>query len=110
MRSSQPISGPNVKRCREDEKLLNSVLKPGMRGYVIDTRYQTATPTPKVIIGDRWCNSPILILYFLKMKSKGTGGFETESHYPQWRRIHKPIERLHSLLESLSKLVEGILI
>lgn len=48
MRSSQPHSGPNVKRCREDEKLLNSVLKPGMRGYIIDTRHQSATPTPKV--------------------------------------------------------------
>ncbi|XP_046643295.1 myotubularin-related protein 9-like [Daphnia pulicaria] len=88
MRSSQPHSGPNVKRCREDEKLLNSVLKPGMRGYIIDTRHQSTTPTPK---------------------SKGSGGFETESHYPQWRRIHKPIERLQSLLESLSKLVEACL-
>lgn len=48
MRSSQPHSGPNVKRSREDEKLLNSVLKPGMRGYIIDTRHQSATPTPKV--------------------------------------------------------------
>jgi hypothetical protein len=48
MRSSQPHSGPNVKRCREDEKLLNSVLKPGMRGYIIDTRHQSTTPTPKV--------------------------------------------------------------
>ncbi|KAK4029192.1 myotubularin-related protein 9 isoform X1 [Daphnia magna] len=88
MRSSQPPSGPNVKRCREDEKLLNSVLKPGMRGYIIDTRHQSTTPTPK---------------------SKGSGGFEIESHYPQWRRIHKPIERLQSLLESLSKLVEACL-
>lgn len=49
MRSSQPPSGPNVKRCREDEKLLNSVLKPGMRGYIIDTRHQSTTPTPKVL-------------------------------------------------------------
>lgn len=48
MRSSQPLSGPSVKRCREDEKLLNSILKPGMRGYIIDTRHQSATPTPKV--------------------------------------------------------------
>lgn len=48
MRSSQPLSGPSVKRCREDEKLLNSILKPGMRGYIIDTRHQSVTPTPKV--------------------------------------------------------------
>lgn len=85
MRSSQPLSGPNVKRCREDEKLLNSVLKPGMRGYIIDTRNQSAVPS---------------------QKPKGAG-FETESHYPQWRRIHKPVEKRHSLLDSLSKLVEG---
>lgn len=87
MRSSQPLSGPNVKRCREDEKLLNSVLKTGMRGYIIDTRHQNSIPAPK---------------------SKNAG-FETESHYPQWRRIHKPIERLNSLLESLSKLAEACL-
>ena len=49
MRSSQPVSGANVKRCREDEKLLNSVLKPGMRGYIIDTRHHSAVQTPKVI-------------------------------------------------------------
>ncbi len=42
------------------------------------------------------------------IQSKNAGGFETESHYPQWRRIHKPIERLQSLLESLAKLVEGM--
>ena len=48
MRSSQPHSGPNVKRCREDEKLLNSVLKPGMRGYIIDTRHQNVPPGQKV--------------------------------------------------------------
>ena len=42
------------------------------------------------------------------MQSKGSG-FEIESHYPQWRRIHKPIERRNSLLDSLSKLIEGCL-
>ena len=48
MRGAQPLMGPNVRRCREDEKLLNSVLKPGMRGYIIDTRHQNATQNPKV--------------------------------------------------------------
>lgn len=52
MRSSQPLSGPNVKRCREDEKLLNSVLKTGMRGYIIDTRHQNSIPAPKVYFKD----------------------------------------------------------
>lgn len=49
----------------------------------------------------------MLISFNCVIQSKGSGGFEIESHYPQWRRIHKPIERLQSLLESLSKLVEG---
>lgn len=39
-------------------------------------------------------------------QSKG-GGFEMEMYYPQWRRIHKPIDRHYNLLESLAKLVEG---
>lgn len=28
-------------------------------------------------------------------------------YYPQWRRINKPIDRHHVLLDSLAKLVEG---
>lgn len=35
------------------------------------------------------------------------GGFEIESHYPQWRRVHKPLEKYSTLQESLSKLLEG---
>lgn len=105
MRSSQPHMGPNVRRCREDEKLLNSVLKPGMRGYIIDTRQQNATQTPKVV--KSICSSRIDFNPPFFLQSKGMGGFETESHYPQWRRIHKPVERLNSLLDSLSKMVEG---
>lgn len=85
MRSSQPLTGPNSKRCKEDEKLLNSLLGPGKRGYIIDTRTQNSAQTAK---------------------SKG-GGFEHEMFYPQWRRIHRPIDRHHILLEGLTKLVEA---
>ena len=85
MRSSQPLTGPNSKRCKEDEKLLNSLLGPGKRGYIIDTRTQNSAQTAK---------------------SKG-GGFEHEMFYPQWRRIHRPIDRHHILLEGLTKLIEG---
>lgn len=38
MRCSQPLTGPNNKRCKEDEKLLNAVLGIGRKGYIIDTR------------------------------------------------------------------------
>ena len=38
LRSGQPLPGPNGKRCKEDESLLNSTLGIGKRGYIIDTR------------------------------------------------------------------------
>lgn len=85
MRGSQPMTGPNSKRCKEDERLINSVLGPGKRGYIIDTRTQTLAQTAK---------------------SRG-GGFEVEINYPQWRRVNKPIDRHHVLLDSLTKLVEA---
>lgn len=85
MRSSQPLTGPNSKRSKEDERLLNSLLGPGKRGYIIDTRTLTAAQNAK---------------------SKG-GGFEHEMFYPQWKRIHRSIDRYQSLLDGLTKLVEG---
>lgn len=81
MRSGQPLTGTNGKRCREDEKLLNAPLRAGKRGYVIDTR-------------------PLNVAQ--QARAKG-GGFEQEAHYPQWRRIHKAIERYTSLLSGISK-------
>lgn len=83
MRSGQPLTGTNGKRCREDEKLLNAPLRAGKRGYVIDTR-------------------PLNVAQ--QARAKG-GGFEQEAHYPQWRRIHKAIERYTSLPPQFSSLV-----
>ncbi|NWX18838.1 MTMR9 protein, partial [Aegotheles bennettii] len=85
MRSSQPLTGTNGRRCKEDEKLINATLRPGRGGYIIDTRSLTAAQ---------------------QARAKG-GGFEQEVHYPQWRRIHKFIERFNILQESLIKLVEA---
>lgn len=42
------MTGPSSKRCKEDERLINSVLGPGKRGYIIDTRTQTSAQTAKV--------------------------------------------------------------
>lgn len=42
------MTGPSSKRCKEDERLINSVLGPGKRGYIIDTRTQTLAQTAKV--------------------------------------------------------------
>ncbi|XP_042688881.1 myotubularin-related protein 9-like [Centrocercus urophasianus] len=85
MRSSQPLTGTNGRRCKEDEKLVNATLRPGKRGYIIDTRSLSAAQ---------------------QAKAKG-GGFEQEVYYPQWRRIHRCIERFNILQESLIKLVEA---
>lgn len=85
MRSSQPLTGTNGRRCKEDEKLINATLRAGKRGYIIDTRSLNVAQ---------------------QARAKG-GGFEQEASYPQWRRIHKPIERSNILQESLIKLVEA---
>uniref|UniRef100_A0A8C5TSZ7 Myotubularin-related protein 9 n=1 Tax=Malurus cyaneus samueli TaxID=2593467 RepID=A0A8C5TSZ7_9PASS len=85
MRSSQPLTGTNGRRCKEDEKLINATLRSGRRGFVIDTR-------------------PLAVAQ--QARAKG-GGFEQEVHYPQWRRIHKYIERFNILQESFIKLVEA---
>uniref|UniRef100_A0A8C5MCW4 Myotubularin-related protein 9 n=1 Tax=Leptobrachium leishanense TaxID=445787 RepID=A0A8C5MCW4_9ANUR len=85
MRSSQPLTGTNGRRCKEDEKLVNATLRPGKRGYIIDTRTLNAAQ---------------------QARARG-GGFEQEACYPQWRRIHKSIERYNILQESFIKLVEA---
>lgn len=71
MRAGQPLTGTNGRRCKEDEKLINATLRPGKRGYIIDTR---------------------TISVAQQAKARG-GGFESEANYPQWRRIHKAVER-----------------
>lgn len=85
LRSAQPLVGPNNKRCKEDEKMLNSILGSGKRGYIIDTRVPNLAQLAK---------------------TKG-GGFELEAHYPLWRRVHKPISRYTVFSDSLSKLIEA---
>ncbi|XP_071623692.1 myotubularin-related protein 9-like isoform X1 [Heliangelus exortis] len=85
LRSSQPLTGPNRKRCREDERLLGEVLDEGHRGFVIDTRSAQAA----------------------KQARMTGGGTEPKSSYPQWRRLHRPLERGRPLQESFVKLVEA---
>lgn len=48
VRSSQPMPGPNAKRSKSDEKLLNAYLKSSKKGIIIDTRTQTLAQTAKV--------------------------------------------------------------
>ncbi|XP_025090665.1 myotubularin-related protein 9-like [Pomacea canaliculata] len=85
MRSSQPLAGTSGRRCKEDEKLVNSILGNGRRGYILDTRAQNVAKVAQ---------------------SKG-GGYELESNYPQWWRIHQPIERRQAFHDSLIKMIEA---
>ncbi|XP_024998833.1 myotubularin-related protein 9-like isoform X2 [Gallus gallus] len=85
LRSGQPLTGPNRKRCAEDEMLLGSVLDDGERGFIIDTRSAQAA----------------------KQARMTGGGTEPKSSYPQWKRLHRPLERGRPLQESFIKLVEA---
>ncbi|XP_068513910.1 myotubularin-related protein 9-like isoform X1 [Anas acuta] len=85
LRSSQPLTGPNRKRCPEDEVLLGTVLDEGERGFIIDTRSAQAAKQARMM----------------------GGGTEPKSSYPQWKRLHRPLERGRPLQESFIKLVEA---
>ncbi|XP_064381242.1 myotubularin-related protein 9-like isoform X2 [Dromaius novaehollandiae] len=85
LRSSQPLTGPNRKRCREDELLLGTVLDEGERGFIIDTRSAQAA----------------------KQARMTGGGTEPKASYPRWKRLHRPLERGRPLQESFAKLVDA---
>ncbi|XP_078039204.1 myotubularin-related protein 9 isoform X1 [Augochlora pura] len=85
LRSSQPMCGITSKRCKEDERLLNAVLGPGRRGYIVDTR---------------------TINQAQSCRAKG-GGTEIDAAYPQWQKVHKAVPRPHELADSFCKLIEA---
>ncbi|KAH3752878.1 hypothetical protein DPMN_187504 [Dreissena polymorpha] len=85
MRSSQPLTGSSGRRCKDDERLVNAVLGIGIRGYIIDTRSQSA----------------------VKAELKTGGGYELEAHYSQWKRLNQAIDRRQVFHESLIKLIEA---
>lgn len=81
LRSSQPLSGPGVKRCRADETLINSVLGRSKKGLIVDT----------------W--------------GKNKSNLETDQHYSQWKKVTRPLGNISSvsnLLDSFTKLIEGL--
>ena len=71
MRSSQPLTGPNRKRCREDESLLQAVMDGSDKGYIIDTRSSQQAQQARM----------------------AGGGFESKSCYSCWKRLHRPMEK-----------------
>ncbi|XP_056333539.1 myotubularin-related protein 9 isoform X4 [Danio aesculapii] len=85
MRSSQPLTGANRKRCKEDELLLQAVIDESEMGYIIDLRSAQQAQQARMT----------------------GGGFESKSSYYNWKRIHRHHERGKVLQESLIKLVEA---
>lgn len=86
LRSSQPLIGSNLRRCRQDEAILNSILFIDKRGYIVDTRSTN---------------------HISHCKGKG-GGSEPDQHYTQWKKLYRPLDKVsHGLLDSLTKLVDG---
>lgn len=74
LRSSQPLTGPQKRRCAEDEELLRAVLaeaRPGARGFIVDTRSAQAA----------------------KQALMTGGGTEAKAAYPGWKLLHRPLER-----------------
>ncbi|XP_066420978.1 myotubularin-related protein 9-like isoform X1 [Molothrus aeneus] len=84
LRSSQPLTGPNRRRSREDEQLLGTILAEGERGFVLDTRSAQAAKQARI----------------------SGGGTEHKSAYPGWRRLHRALDRGRVLQDSFSRLVE----
>uniref|UniRef100_H3DHN1 Zgc:154055 n=1 Tax=Tetraodon nigroviridis TaxID=99883 RepID=H3DHN1_TETNG len=85
MRSGQPLTGPNRRRCREDEHLLQAVIHGSDRGYIIDTRSSQQAQQARM----------------------SGGGFESKSSYSCWKRLHRAMEKGKALQESLIKVVEA---
>lgn len=75
MRSSQPLTGANRKRCREDEQLLQAVIDGSDKGYIIDTRSSQQA---------------------LQARMTG-GGLESKSCYSSWKRLQRQMERCVSV-------------
>lgn len=88
LRSSQPLTGPQKRRCAEDEELLRAVLagaRPGAPGFILDTRSAQAAKQARVT----------------------GGGTEAKAAYPGWKRLHRPLERGRPLQKSFVRLVEA---
>ncbi|XP_005991906.1 myotubularin-related protein 1 isoform X1 [Latimeria chalumnae] len=88
-RCSQPLVGPSDKRCKEDEKYLQTIMDANAQSHkliIFDARQSSVADTNK---------------------TKG-GGYESESAYPNAELIFLEIHNIHVMRESLRKLKEFI--
>nr|XP_012806765.1 myotubularin-related protein 1 isoform X4 [Jaculus jaculus] len=86
-RCSQPLVGPNDKRCKEDEKYLQTIMDANAQSHkltIFDARQNSVADTNK---------------------AKG-GGYESESNYPNAELVFLEIHNIHVMRESLRKLKE----
>ncbi|XP_074863506.1 phosphatidylinositol-3-phosphate phosphatase MTMR1 isoform X4 [Carettochelys insculpta] len=86
-RCSQPLVGPNDKRCKEDEKYLQTIMDANAQSHkliIFDARQNSAAVTNK----------------------EKVGGYESESAYPNAELIFLEIHNIHVIRESLRKLKE----
>lgn len=80
MRSSQQTTAPNMRRCRADEAILNTILGKSKKGFIVDT----------------WGKSKTIP--------------EMDQNYSQWKRIVRPvgnISTVSNILESFAKLIDA---
>ncbi|XP_022416840.1 myotubularin-related protein 1 isoform X2 [Delphinapterus leucas] len=86
-RCSQPLVGPNDKRCKEDEKYLQTIMDANAQAHkliIFDARQNKVASTNK---------------------AKG-GGYESETAYPNAELVFLEIHNIHVMRESLRKLKE----
>ncbi|XP_066105015.1 myotubularin-related protein 1 isoform X1 [Saccopteryx bilineata] len=86
-RCSQPLVGPSDKRCKEDEKYLQTIMDANAQSHkltIFDARQNSVADTNK---------------------AKG-GGYESESAYPNVELVFLEIHNIHVMRESLRKLKE----
>ncbi|XP_063102594.1 myotubularin-related protein 1 isoform X3 [Cavia porcellus] len=86
-RCSQPLVGPSDKRCKEDEKYLQTIMDANAQSHkliIFDARQNSVADTNK---------------------AKG-GGYESESAYPNAELTFLEIHNIHVMRESLRKLKE----
>lgn len=108
LRCSQPMIGPQNKRSRADEKFLNCLIGTNNKGFIFDLRSAALVTLQKgkgifeIRIG---FNSYIFINVFVN----SGGGMESDSYYPKWRKVNRPMDKISNLqlLESFTKLMEG---
>ncbi|CAF0826454.1 unnamed protein product [Adineta steineri] len=86
IRCAQPLIGSSVRRCKEDEGLVNAMLtQRHKKGWILDTRHANVVKSAQ---------------------NKG-GGCEPDQHYALWKRLHRHLDKHNVLQESFTKLMDA---